>query len=135
MAPRRWLPSDTHPTGRALRLLLYTSPITILTALGQPVCLYAIVLHQPCPGCGLTRATFALFSGDIERALALNPLSPLVVPVAIGMVAYGVGNYVLNGRVGLGGAKVAIVGTTLCLALVAVWVARWFGAFGGPVPV
>lgn len=35
----------------------------------------------PCPGCGLSRAYLAFFSGDIGGAFACHPLFPVVVPV------------------------------------------------------
>ena len=37
----------------------YTCPIKLLT-------------HYDCPGCGLTRATFALLKGDISKSLHYN---------------------------------------------------------------
>ena len=131
----RYLPSPTRPFGRLVRLGVYVLPLAILFALGLPTCPYALALHQPCPGCGLTRATMSLLAGDLHGALALNPLAPIVCPVGVTMSAYGVLSYLIRGRVGLESKGVALVGTTLCLALFAVWIARWFGAFGGPVPV
>lgn len=132
---KTYLPSPARPLGRAARLGLYLLPLALLFALGLPTCPYALLLHHPCPGCGLTRATLALLAGDLDGALALNPLSPLVCPVGVGMTAYGMASYVWRGRVGLESKAVTILGTALCLALIAVWFARWFGAFGGHVPV
>jgi hypothetical protein len=133
--PKSYLPSAAFPLGRAARLGLYLLPLALLFAIGLPTCPYALALHHPCPGCGLTRATLALLSGDLDGALALNPLSPLVCPVGAGMTAYGMVGYVWRGRVGLESKAVTFVGTALCLALIVVWCARWFGAFGGPVAV
>ena len=47
------------------------------------------LLHSvgvPCPGCGLTRATLALASGDWQRALTIHAFSPLLL-LALALVA------------------------------------------------
>lgn len=36
------------------------------------VCPFKAFLHIDCPGCGLTRATFALLKGDISKSLHYN---------------------------------------------------------------
>ena len=52
-------------------------------------------LGLPCPGCGLTRALAPFLQGNLERALALHPLAPLVAADAAvgwglwGLVAHG----------------------------------------------
>lgn len=35
-------------------------------------CIVKILFHVDCPGCGLTRATIALFKGDIMKSLHYN---------------------------------------------------------------
>lgn len=35
-------------------------------------CIVQILFHIDCPGCGLTRAAFALFRGDIKASLHYN---------------------------------------------------------------
>ena len=56
--------------------------VLALALLAAPVklCLVAAVLHVPCPGCGLTRAAFAMASGDFTRAFALHPLASSSFP-------------------------------------------------------
>ena len=96
-------------------------------------CPIAELFGVPCPGCGLTRALLALARGDVAGAVRLHPLSPALVPLAIGLVCRELA------RVGLCRAvprradeRLALLLATLLLG---VWLARFGGAFGGPVQV
>jgi hypothetical protein len=94
----------------------------------------------PCPGCGLSRAGRQLLSGELDAALVLHPLSPLVVPlVAAGVVcAVRVERWgALHPALSCTNARTAADAASVILAaaLVAVWIARFWGAFGGPAPV
>ena len=111
----------------------------LLYAKGLP-CVFARVLHTPCPGCGSTRSALALLHGDLEGTLRYNPLGP-VMALLIGVLAAQAIVSVLvhgdfrdtgEGRLGFV-VKRAIVGVA-ALELV-LWIARFFGALGGPVPV
>jgi len=103
-------------------------------------CFFARLFHVPCPGCGSTRAVLALLHGDLEGVVRYNPLGP-VVAVLIGVLALDVLRSVLlhgdvrsagQGRLG-GTIK---LGVLLVAGLeVVLWVARFFGVLGGPVPV
>ena len=107
-----------------------------------PLCPLAGSFGIPCPGCGLTRATLALLHGDLLFALHLHPLvlllSPLVVVIA-GATAWNLLRtpaatpspqaIFSNGR-----AMTALATIVLALTL-GVWLARFAGFFGGPVPV
>ncbi len=103
-----------------------------------PVCPFASFTGHPCPGCGLTRATLALAQGHLHEAIAFHPLAPLISPLAVGFLGYGAFVYVRSGRwpalAGPGSAWLVAAGL-MGLLLVAVWIARFYGAFGGPVPV
>lgn len=111
----------------------------LAVAFDLPLCPVAIVSHHPCPGCGLTRATLAMLHGDLHAALHFHPLAPLVAPLVLVMLAVNVLGYVRAGKSaaveGLRGRLITGFGLLLAVAMVAVWVARFFGAFGGPVPV
>lgn len=110
-----------------------------LAALVALPCPFATLTGRPCPGCGLGRATLALAHGSLSEAVSLHPLSPLVVPLVVGFTAYGAAAYLVRGRwPGLEGRvadRVALVGIALWVALLAVWLARFQGLLGGPVPV
>jgi hypothetical protein len=100
------------------------------------LCLSAALLHIPCPGCGMTRAAFALLRGDWSAAFALHPLSIFIAPVGAVLALEHADRYVWTGQA-LGPParwKAALLALFVVL-LVAVWISRFFGSFGGPVPV
>jgi hypothetical protein len=104
-------------------------------------CPFAAFLSLPCPGCGLSRAARQLLAGDVQGALALHPLSPLVIPlVAVGalwVVRGPSGGSMLHSAARTRVALEVVDTTSVILAalLIGVWIARFLGAFGGPVPV
>jgi hypothetical protein len=100
------------------------------------LCFVALALHMPCPGCGMTRATMALLQGDLPRAIAIHPLSPIIAPLAAAVLAAQGFGYVRTGGA-FGAARlprsIELVAAAMALLLVGVWLARFFGLFGGPV--
>ncbi|HCO68648.1 MAG TPA: hypothetical protein DIT04_12945 [Dysgonomonas sp.] len=49
-------------------------------------CPFKFITGIPCPGCGMGRATLALFRGDIQQSLYYNILCiPLTIAVFIGL--------------------------------------------------
>ena len=132
---------------RAALVALLALPFAAGPIFELPMCPTASLFGVPCPGCGLTRATVALLHGDVVGAWRLHPLVFLLSPVYFGLLSLVAYSYVrgstpamLQGSAASGqrfllGRGVSIVtGVTIALALV-VWTARFFGAFGGPVPV
>lgn len=102
-------------------------------------CPVASLVHAPCPTCGATRSSLALLHGDLHGAL-LNPFAPVMLALLGGFAARLVFVAVRDGhtrRFGEGRLVELMLRSlmvTLGLAIV-VWIARFFGAFGGPVPV
>jgi Protein of unknown function (DUF2752) len=103
-------------------------------------CTIAKLTHHPCPGCGLTRAGFALLHGDFRESLTMHPL---LVPVLIAQLALvtttlvatlrsGAPWDVWNSRVGRAALWLA---AAVMVAMFVLWGLREFGLFGGPVPV
>ena len=108
--------------------------------LGWQKCTMATLFHRPCPGCGMTRAVHLLAEGHVRESLQMHPLTvPLVMvwllfagstvwatwttgtPVSVVKTRFG--------RVTLAAMVVVYVATFV------LWTLRWFGLFGGPVPV
>jgi Protein of unknown function (DUF2752) len=124
---------------RAIAPLLLFGMAALLVAV--PVlpsfCPLRVLLHMPCPSCGLTRAARLVLGGDFAGASRMHPLWFLVLPFVGGV---GVLESALFLRDGVWGQVVAQRGVMLAawgtvLALVGVWLARELGALGGPVPL
>jgi hypothetical protein len=107
-----------------------------------PLCPLAGSFGIPCPGCGLTRATLALLHGDVRGALHFHPLvlllTPLVVLIA-GTSAWNLlrapGSPARRQAAFSNGRNVTVLATVLLALTLSVWLARFAGYFGGPVPV
>jgi len=112
---------------------------TLLWAKAIP-CGFATVTHHPCPGCGSTRAVLALVHGDLRGVFETNPFGPvmagilgvLVVQTILSMLRDGDFRGVASGRSGRILTRLVIVVASLETLL---WIARFCGAFGGPVAV
>jgi hypothetical protein len=124
---------------RAARLSAVALVFVVAVAANVPLCPFAILTHHPCPGCGLTRGTLALLRGHLGEALRFHPLVPVVAPLFAVLFAWNAASYVRHGRwsaaEGLQGRWITRGAATLGALMVAVWVARFLGALGGPVPV
>jgi hypothetical protein len=124
MNVKRWL---------APALLLGAGATLVFTSVGWPCPLRALT-GFPCPACGLTRATRHAIHGDVAAATSMHPLVWLVVPVVAAFVAVEVVGFVRTGAWGssarVKGSNVVMVGTAALMFVV--WIARFFGAFGGP---
>jgi hypothetical protein len=106
----------------------------LLAGLPWP-CPVRLVTGLPCPSCGLTRAARFALRGDFARATAMHPMWMLVLPFLAGVA---IAECVAFARVRRWGTVLDTrwgrrVSLGLLAALVAVWIARFFGAFGGPV--
>jgi len=113
----------------------------LLALLDTPFCPTALFFGVPCPGCGLTRATLALFCLDLPAAIHFHPLAPLLAPLFLGAMGKVLVDYVRGPGRALATpawwtsrAATWLAGTLLALVL-AVWLARFAGHLGGPAPV
>jgi Protein of unknown function (DUF2752) len=106
-----------------------------------PLCPLAGTFGVPCPGCGLTRATLALLRGDVRTALRLHPLVWLMGPVFVGFLSAAVLELrrgeapARRPRLAFSQKSITAVALLLAVASFGVWLSRFAGYFGGPVPV
>jgi hypothetical protein len=127
-------------SGRALQVLAGAAAVSVVIALQIPVCPTATLFGIPCPGCGLTRATLALFRGDVAAALKFHPLVFVLTPLVVGLTLNSAYQYVRGPRPtenpGLVTSRAAsLAAAVLLVGMLGVWGARFLGYFGGPVPV
>jgi hypothetical protein len=107
--------------------------------LGWVRCPLAALYHIPCPGCGMTRALVLLATGHPRESLAMNAVA---VPAVAVSLAIGAAMFSDPTPDAIGRARAAArlrtrlaLGAAIYAAAVALWTLRWFGLFGGPVPV
>ncbi len=103
-------------------------------------CPTAGLLHVPCPSCGSTRSVHGVLHGDLGEALRMNPVALLALPLfgALAIVAMvRVAEHGTVQAIGRGVAERRIVAVLLGLygLEVLLWLLRFAGFFGGPVPV
>ena len=132
-----------HARRHVLAALILAGALGLFGAVlasGVVRCPTALLLGVPCPACGTTRAARALLAGDLGGAMRMQPVAPLVLLV-LGTLAVrsvwlvgrrGHAREVLEGTVGRVLVSLIVVST---VAELVVWGLRWFGMFGGPVPV
>ncbi len=138
--------SESHPLERRERVVraggvvLGLAAVAFLLGSAHVPCGFARMFHTPCPGCGSTRAMLALASGDLQAFVRYNPLAPfmtalvvvLAVQAVVSVLATGTLRDVGHGRVGTFVARGMMIVATLEVLL---WIARFGGFLGGPVPV
>lgn len=128
------------PKARRLGVMLaFGAASAAILLLSIPVCPTALILHIPCPGCGLSRATLAALRGDFASAFKLHPAVFVVVPMItlfmLGQVAVYVNPEWTRLEKLLRARWLESTMILVMLLVIALWIARFFGAFGGPVPV
>lgn len=131
--------TTSTPRRRAANVGIFVLAFALAFVLRVPLCPFAIITRHPCPGCGLTRAGVALLQGHLDDAMHLHPLVIPIVPIVGLVVLQGTYNYIRHNRwytfAFVQSRTITVGAIVLGVALIAVWVARFFGAFGGPVPV
>jgi hypothetical protein len=124
---------------RILIVSLILSPLFAMVFVDVPSCPTAYLFGLPCPGCGLTRATLAAVRGDFRSALQFHPLVFVATPMYFGVIGSIAWGYVRGGVEKIPSSRLTKILTGVALVtfflLIGVWGARFFGAFGGPVPV
>lgn len=108
-----------------------------LTLQPYSVCPFAVATGLPCPGCGLTRSFVALAQGQLSVAWHVHPLGPVLASVATSWLLLRVLRRHWRTKLTTydwSNAPSYVWWAALVL-VVAVWVARFYGALGGPVDV
>jgi hypothetical protein len=127
---------------RALFMALGVGGFALAVRSDFPLCPLAGSVGVPCPGCGLTRATLALLHGDLRMALYYHPLVLVITPLVVTVVIVTAWELLrgpsqkARGAALLGnGRAVSIAAAALLVLTLGVWLARFAGFLGGPVPV
>lgn len=123
----------------ALALALIGGLAALLYAKAIP-CAFASLFHAPCPGCGSTRSVVALLQGDLDGVVRFNPLGPVLAVLIVAIASQSFASVLAHGDLrGAGEGRLGWVvkrGVFLVAGLeLLLWIARFLGAFGGPVPV
>ncbi|MDB4995314.1 MAG: hypothetical protein JWM74_2746 [Myxococcaceae bacterium] len=124
----------------AVAIFAFAAAGGLLYVGGVPRCPIALVTGVPCPACGSTRSMRALVHLDFDEVVRFNPIAPIAVLVLALIAARVLFLLVRTGDArDLGEGR---VGRTLVRALtitafveIALWLLRFTGLFGGPVPV
>lgn len=114
--------------------------VVLVLASGVIHCPFAAMTHLPCPGCGSTRSVLALLHLHVGEALYFNPAAPVIVGSITAIAFEGLWRVVRDGHakdLGVNGpARWALRALVLATVLqIPIWALRFFGLFGGPVPV
>jgi hypothetical protein len=114
--------------------------LTFLLASAHVPCGFARLSGMPCPGCGSTRAMLALASGDLHSFVRYNPLAPFMTALVVVLAVQAFASLVATGtfrRAGEGAVGTLVSRGAVVIAILSfvVWVARFAGFLGGPVPV
>jgi hypothetical protein len=121
--------------GPPLLLLGVAAALIFVTSI-PPFCPMRMLLGIPCPSCGLTRATRLAMGGHFLAATHMHPLWLIVLPYLAVVGALQLRHQLAYGTLMPRAPRwVGATGTAIVALLVGVWIARFFGAFGGPVPI
>ena len=104
------------------------------------LCPVAFFTGYPCPGCGMGRSLLACLHGDFPAAFAHHPLGPVALCLSVTLVLLRfAGNrvswFVEPWSVAVRAVHHRKTGITVLGITLAVWVARFGGAFDGPALV
>lgn len=100
-----------------------------------PLCPIRLQLHHPCPGCGVSRAVVLALQGHWHESLAMHPLALISVGLVVPSFVVLVRARQVDGLAPAFPRGLRLAWTSYVLLLIALWLARFLGYFGGPVPI
>lgn len=100
-----------------------------------PMCPIRLQLHQPCPGCGVSRAIVLALEGHLRESIAMHPLALAALALLVPSFFVLVFSPPPDPRAPMFPRWLRLGWTALVTLLCVLWIARFFGYFGGPVPV
>lgn len=131
-------PTRGELASRIARIGLVVGIVAAALLSKMKLCPMAALVGHPCPGCGLTRSTLAAVRGDLLAAFHMQPFAFIATPLLAVMAVDTARQFLLTGRASLSrrfAPVYAKVFAVTMVSMVAFWVARFFGFWGGPVPV
>ena len=85
-----------------------------------PGCFFRKITDLECPGCGMTRATYAVLHGRFTEAFRLNPVGIILFPIA--MIGLGIEVFAwVRGKTDNCRLSVGRWGALILAAVVMVW--------------
>lgn len=118
--------------GNAVVLVLGTAAFVFAPF---PTCPVRLTFGVPCPGCGGTRAILAALRGDFATSMQLHPLAAPLLVLIVPSVLLVVRSVLLGRPSEPLPTPLRIAWHAAFAALIALWIARFFGLFGGPAPI
>jgi hypothetical protein len=100
-----------------------------------PICPTRNWLHIPCPGCGATRAIFMALRGDLHGSFHIHPLAVPAAVLILPSAFIALRGIVTTGIPAPLPRWLRLIWYVFVGALIALWLARFAGMFGGPVPI
>jgi len=121
-------------------VLLLFGALGILVFAPVPICPTRNWLHVPCPGCGATRALLLALKGDLHGSLHMHPLAIPAALLLVPTLLVIARDMMPETTAGAEQPKplprpLRRAWTNFVALLFALWIARFFGAFGGPAPI
>ena len=92
------------------------------------MCPFVLLTGYPCPLCGMTRAFFALFRGDLSTAWQLHAFSVLLV---IALILLGIRRYIFHKKI----KRKKLLLLILCSGLLVYYIYRIVFCFDGIPPM
>ena len=119
---------------RSTIALVTIGAFVALLLFGVIACPIKLASGLPCPGCGLTRATLAMFQLDFRTMLTFHPLAPVLSPLVFWVIGTSTYRYIRGSSPRHQDPLSAVpkaVWILLLVVFLGLWLVRLLGAFGG----